>query len=126
MTPSQLAQTPNILRIMHFQQINTMNLFKKHMTTYISRMSTNEVCYTVPWALKVVVNGDEVQWFIKDFPTTETLGGTSVIRIRKTIMGYEAFLPSVRPGEKIYDWTPVETPDKDWLPITVYALAQTP
>lgn len=110
-----------------FQQINTMKLFKKHVidtTTYISNMSTNQVRYTVPWALNVVVNGDEVQWFIKDYPTTETLGGTAVIRIRKTIMGYEAFLPSVRPGEKIYDWTPVENPDKHWLPITVYVPAR--
>ena len=89
-------------------------------------MNTNEVCYTVPWALNAVVNGDDVQWYISDFPTFNIEGGTAIIRIRKTTRGYEAFLPSVRPGEKIYDWTPVETPDKDWMLITVYARAQIP
>jgi hypothetical protein len=62
----------------------------------VKNLSIGGVGYTVPWSLTPVIipNSDLIRWFIcSECKLREVPGGTSCLKISRTILGYVAEIP---------------------------------
>ena len=115
----------NLLSAVPYLSPGTFNEDHQSLEREVINMENKEEGYIVPWALDVVVNGEDVEWYIRPWTVVhKEQGGTVCVKVRKNSRGlFEAFIPDKDHWGHPFDheWTPCDRPDLRWFPICVFS-----